>query len=252
MLNNNTILAGVELMIEFNKQILRLLPYLILVSLIISLGAIFIYTPPMYDGAGTLLNESFNIFFIHLPIALISYFAFMLVFVSSILYLHTFNNKWDKFAASSAEIGAIFAFLVLLTGSIWANDVWGWYWVWEPRLTTSLVLFLVYVGYIMVRQSVDEPEKGARLSAIFGIVGFISVPLSFFSIRLWRSVHPVMFGDTFYGTTGGGIGGIEIIVTLFINLIAFFLLFVGLLIFRYDNEKLKSKVYTLKRKLMNN
>lgn len=89
----------------------------------------------------------------------------------------------------------------------------------EAHHITCIVL--VYVAYLTVRQSIDESAKSARLSAIFGIVGFISVPLSFLSIRLWRSVHPVMFGDTFYGTSGGGLEGTSIIITLLISFAAF-------------------------------
>jgi heme exporter protein C len=206
--------------------------------LVVAFGAIFFYLPVMKDPAGNVLDSSFNIFYFHMPIAIVAYLAFFVVFVSSILYLRDNNDKWDMLSLSAAEVGVIFAFLVLATGSIWAKAIWGWYWVWEPRLTTSLVLFLVYVGYLMLRTALDDPLKRARLSAVFGIVAFVSVPLSFFSIRIWRSAHPLMFGGSLYGQEGGGLEGSSLILVLLLNMLAFVMLFISLTSFKFQNEKL--------------
>jgi heme exporter protein C len=158
------------------------------------------------------------------------------------LQLKKGERKWDIIAHSSAEVGVVFAFLVLLTGSIWAKATWGWYWVWEPRLTTSLALFLVYIAYMMLRQAIEEPEKKARLSSVFGIIGFMSVPLSFLSIRLWRSTHPLMFGEASYGSSGGGLSGTSLQLTLLVNMLAFLLLFVTLLCYKVNNEFLMEEI----------
>ena len=183
------------------------------IALIVSTYMIFFLAPipvnPM-EAAGE--SKNFKIFYFHVPIASTAYLAFTIVFVSSIMYLRTKREKWDIIAVSASEIGVIFAFLTLITGSIWAKSAWGEYWVsWDVRLNTSLVLFLIYVSYLMVRKSIDEPEKRARLSAVFGIFGFISVPLSFLSIRLWNraTVHPVVIGPG-----GGGITGDTVIGTV--------------------------------------
>lgn len=216
------------------------------VAVVISIYMIFFYAPipvdPM-DAGGNPLN--FKIFYFHVPIAITAYLAFAVVFVSGIMYLRTKQEKWDIRAISAAEVGVIFAILTLITGSLWARSAWGQYWVtWDVRLNTSLVLFLTYLSYLMVRKSIDEPEKRARLSAVFGIVGFIGVPLSFLSIRLWNraTVHPVVVGPG-----GGGISGEVVIGTVLVNMIAFFLFLTSLVILRMDNEKLSEDIAFIKR-----
>jgi len=186
--------------------------------------------------------NNFKIFYFHLPIAISAYLAFAIVFVASILYLRGKKQKWDIIALSSAEVGVIFSALTLASGSIWARSAWGEYWVtWDVRLNTSLVLFLLYLSYLMVRQAVDEPEKRARLSAVFGIVGFLGVPLSYMSVRLWTraTLHPV--AELNYSTMS------PLLFTLILNFAAFFLLAFSLILLKIDNEKLKEDINEIKR-----
>jgi heme exporter protein C len=208
--------------------------------MLLAIYMLFFYLPPIKDEAGEVLSSSFRIFFFHMPVAITAYLAFGVLFVASVLYLRDKALKWDIYARSAAEVGTLFSFLVLVTGSIWAKDTWGWYWIWDIRLTTSLVLSLVYLAYTMLRKALDEPEKKARLAAVFGILGFLSVPLSFFSIRFWRSAHPLMFG----GNTGesGGLEGTSLELTLLVNFIAYFLLFVTLLSIKIQNEQMKEEL----------
>ncbi|MGP8322161.1 MAG: cytochrome c biogenesis protein [Methanosarcinaceae archaeon] len=232
------------------SQKTRILSILTAVILPIALGMIFYYLPHMRGESGEILSSSFKIFYFHLPIAITSYLAFFVVFIASILYLKRGTHNWDVLARSSAEIGSIFALLVLLTGSIWAKATWGWYWIWEPRLTTSLALFLVYLSYLLMRQAIEEPEKRARLSAVFGIVGFASVPLSFLSIRMWRSAHPLMFGPSAQNTSDGGLEGVSLQLTLLVNFIAFFLLFATMISYKIQNEKLQEEINEKKQALL--
>ncbi len=210
--------------------------------MLLAVYMIFFYLPPIKGEGGEVLSGSFRIFFFHMPIAITSYLAFVVVFVSSVFYLREKALKWDIYARSAAEIGALFSFLVLVTGSIWAKDAWGWYWIWDLRLTTSLVLFLVYLSYLMLRKSLEEPEKRARLAAVFGIVGFVSVPLSFLSIRLWRSAHPLMFGGNTGGSGGSGLEGTALQLTLAVNFIAYILLFAALFAVKVENERMQEAV----------
>ncbi len=216
------------------------------IAVIASIYMIFFIAPipvdPMETGGDPV---NFKIFYFHVPIAITAYLAFAVVFVSGIKYLRTKQEKWDTRAVSTAEVGVVFAVLTLITGSLWARSAWGEYWVtWDVRLNTSLVLFLTYLSYLMVRKSIDEPEKRARLSSVFGIVGFISVPLSFLSIRLWNraTIHPVVIGPG-----GGGISGDAVIGTVLMNIIAFFLLLALLVTLRIENEELSENIAFIKR-----
>lgn len=195
---------------------------------------------PLETGANP---NDFKIFYFHLPIAISAYLAFAIVFISSVLYLRSKLQKWDIVAVSAAEVGVILGFLTLVSGSVWIRaGAWScncWWVPWDVRLNTSLVLFLIYLSYIMVRQAVEEPEKRARLSAVFGIVGFIGVPLSYMSIRLWTkaTLHPVMeFHPSF-----------NMLLTLLVNFAAYFLLVASLILLKIENEQLKEKLNEVKR-----
>lgn len=210
--------------------------------------------PFMSDAQWQDYQNSFKTFYFHLPIAITTYLSFTVVFISSIMYLRVGGRRgtesqkqfrareWDARARSAAEVGVIFAALTLLSGSLWAKSAWGVYWLWDVRLTTSLVLFLIYLSYLLVRQAVEEPEKRARLSAVFGILGFIGVPLSFLSIRLWRAHHPLVIGGG-----GGGIHGSDVLLPLMLNFAAYILLTITLILVRLDNEKLMDDVEYLKK-----
>jgi heme exporter protein C len=173
----------------------RLLYALTALLIFASIYVVFFKAPIPIDTTNAAGDpNNFKIFYFHLPIAISAYLSFAVVFITSILYLRSKEQKWDIIALSSAEVGVIFAFLTLASGSIWARSAWNAYWAsWDVRLNTSLVLFLIYLSYLMVRQAVEEPEKRARLSAVFGIVGFISVPVSFLSVRFYARMIRVWY-----------------------------------------------------------
>lgn len=225
------------------KLLFSLTAALILVSIYI---VFFIAPIPIDPGQAAGDPNNFKIFYFHVPIAISAYVSFAVVFVASILYLRSKQQKWDIIALSAAEVGVIFAILTLLSGSIWGKSAWNAYWVsWDIRLNTSLVLFLIYLSYLMVRQAVEEPEKRARLSAVFGIVGFISVPVSFLSVRFYARQHPCVVPPCPSGG-GGGIGG-DVLIFFLINVASFFLLAASLMLARIDNEKMKEDLNEMKR-----
>ncbi len=131
-----------------------------------------------------------RVFYLHVPIALMSFLAFFIVFVGSLMYLIKRSNRWDSMALAAGEVGVVFVTLALITGVIWAKPVWGVWWTWEPRLTTTLVLWLIYVGYLMVRAYAPNRPKAAVYAAVVGIIGFIDVPIVYYSVQWWRSIHP--------------------------------------------------------------
>ncbi len=126
-----------------------------------------------------------NIFYIHVPVAWTAFILYFLVMLSSTLFLIKRDKIWDFRAYALAEIGTIFMALVLITGPIWAKPAWGYYWPWEPRLTTSLVLFLTYMGYFMIREYGGNPEQTSKYSAVVSIIAFLNVPLIFVSVKFW-------------------------------------------------------------------
>lgn len=153
--------------------------------MVAALYLVFIYVPT--EEAMGIVQR---IFYFHVPVAWISFLAFFVVFIGSVLYLWKGGSKWDILAHSSAEVGAVFTTLALITGIIWAKPIWGVWWTWDARLTTTLVLWLIYLAYLMVRSFATEESRGARFAAVVGIIGFIDVPLVALSIRLWRTQHP--------------------------------------------------------------
>jgi heme exporter protein C len=171
-----------------------------------------------------------RVFYFHVSSAWVAYLAFAIVFISSIAYLRSSERKWDLLAHSSAEVGVVFCSLVLITGPIWARPVWGTWWQWDARLTSTLIMWLTYVGYLLLRGLADDPSRAGRLAAIVGVVGFINVPIVHFSVRWWRTLHPS--GPTPADpSTGSGLGASEL-VAFFTALIAFTLLFAWLVAFR--------------------
>lgn len=142
-----------------------------------------------------------KIFYFHVSSAITMFFAFFVVFVASIMYLWKLSDWWDAVALSAAEIGVVFCTLVLLTGPIWARPIWGTWWTWDPTLTLTLVLWLIYVAYLMLRLDAHDPKR-ARFAAIVGIVGFVDVLLIRWSVEKWRTLHPKPVLIQEGGTTG--------------------------------------------------
>jgi heme exporter protein C len=150
-----------------------------------ALFMVFVYVPTDKETGAIQ-----RIFYFHVPVAWIAFAAFFVTFMASIIYLVKRKPWWDYVASASAEIGLIFTSLVLITGSIWAKPIWGVWWTWDARLTSSLVLWLIYIAYFIVRAYVSEEERRFRYAAVIGIVGFIDVPIVALAIQLWRTAHP--------------------------------------------------------------
>ena len=130
-----------------------------------------------------------KIMYLHVPSVITTYLAFFIVFVYSIAYLWKRELMFDHIAKASAEVGLIFCALVLITGAIWGRTTWGTYWVWDARLTTTLLLFLIFMGYFLLRMSVNDRDKEARLASVLGIIGFLDIPIIHKSVEWWRTLH---------------------------------------------------------------
>ncbi|MFQ5829213.1 MAG: cytochrome c biogenesis protein CcsA [Candidatus Methylomirabilia bacterium] len=130
-----------------------------------------------------------RIMYLHVPSILNAYLAFALVLGASVAYLITQRLRWDRLAASAAELGVIFTGLTLMSGSIWGKPTWGTWWTWDARLTSTAILFLTYVGYLLLRAMSEDRERGARYAAVVGILGAVNIPIVHFSVLWWRTLH---------------------------------------------------------------
>ena len=181
---------------------------------------------------------TYRILYFHVPTAIMSYLGFFITFVGSVLFLINKNMKFDRWAVAGAELGILFCTLMLVTGMIWGKQRWGAWWLWEPRLTTSMVLLVIYIGYIALRGMVENEATRARYAAVYGIIGFVDVPIVHYAIKMWGSImHPVVIkGPTNPGMT------FEMLVALRISMFAFIVTFIMLYILRLRVENLEAQV----------
>lgn len=148
-----------------------------------------LYTGLVLAPADQLMGDVQRIMYLHVPMAWVGMLAFSIVFVSSIAYLVSKNEIWDGWAVSAAELGVLFMTTALVMGSIWGRSTWGVWWTWDPRLTATAVLLMIYFGYLAVRSFTDDPGRRARWCATIGIIGFLDVPLVYMSVLWWRTLH---------------------------------------------------------------
>lgn len=160
----------------------------ILLFIVVPVGLYFAF---FYAPVEKVMGMVQKIFYFHVSSAWIGFFAFFITFITSILYLITKKYTFDDIAAASAEIGLAFCTIVIVTGPLWAKPTWGKFWTWDPRLTSTLILWFIYIGYVMLRQFMDENDRRAKFSSAIGIIGFINVPIVFLSIQWWNNtIHP--------------------------------------------------------------
>ncbi|MCL5677290.1 MAG: cytochrome c biogenesis protein CcsA [Firmicutes bacterium] len=181
-----------------------------------------------------------RIFYFHVASAWNAFLAFAVVAVAGALYLRTREKRWDLLAYSSAEVGVLFTTVVLLTGPIWAKFAWLTWWTWDPRLTTTLILWFIYLAYLVLRSSAEGNEAQARLSAVFGIIGFVDVPIVFVSARWWRSIHPTLIEAKQMRMEG------TMVLAMLVSVIAFTALYAYLVAQRLRVERLAEEVAGLK------
>jgi heme exporter protein C len=171
-----------------------------------------------------------KIFYIHVPSAWVAFLAFGLVAVASGVFLWLRDPRLDRFAESSAEVGVVFTSVVLITGPLWAKPIWGAYWAWwDVRLVSTLFLWFIYVAYIVLRGAIDSPEMRARYSAVLGILGALLIPFIHLSVYLFATMHPMpIVGKPSAPSLPG-----EMLLTLFISLSSFTLLYFAFVRARY-------------------
>jgi heme exporter protein C len=197
-----------------------------LVGLAISIWMDFFYAP-----TDAVEGQPQRIFYVHVPIGWVGMLAFVIMAVAGIVYLKSKDERWDWVARAAAEIGAIFITLTLITGSIWGRTTWGTWWTWDARLTTTLILWFVYIGYLMLRNYMGRTHASARAGAVMAIICVIDVPIIYESVNWWRTLHP---------TAEVGVAGAlppSVVLTLMVSLVVFTILYAVLMIQAYQLQR---------------
>jgi heme exporter protein C len=232
---------------ESQEKPRRRIDLLILVlAALMTLSAIYFafgFAPTADRAAG---GDVQRIFYFHVGIAWIAGLALFVTFVASILYLALGEQrKFDIVASASVEIGVVFGVMVLLSGMLWARPVWNTWWTWDPRLTTTAITEFIYIAYLMLRGAVDDPQRRARFSAVYGIIGFASVPITYFSTSWFYTIHPNLGQSPGFGLTP------EMRPPMFIALTAFTLVYIVLVLIRSRLERSADEVAKLKQDIIN-
>jgi heme exporter protein C len=201
------------------------------------------------NAAGLTPNETYaqRIIYFHIPSAWVSFLAFGVTAACSVGYLVSGRRRWDNVAVSSAEIGIAFTFATIASGSIWAKPAWNTWWTWDPRLTTYTIVLLLYIAYFMLRSAMEEPARRARFASVYGTFAFISVPITFFSIRWWKTIHPVLIANAQNDENWGF--SQHMLPIFFFCLAAFTLFYVVLLLHRSRLEDTQEQGEELKDSL---
>jgi len=216
---------------------LKILTALSVLLFLAALVMVFFFTP---------LEETMNyvqkVFYFHISNAWVGMLGFMVAAVAGIAYLVSHNRKWDNLEMAAIEISLVFFMIAIMLGSIWARPVWNTWWTWDPRLTTAAIVELIYLACLLLRQGIDDPDRRARFSAVYTLVGSLSVPITFLSIRLFRTIHPVVIGNGSANSQGSFAMSSPMLATMLFCLFTFSVIFVTLLWHRVRLENLMVKV----------
>jgi heme exporter protein C len=222
---------------------LKILDWLTGAVFAIALYLVFFFAP-----REAVMGDVQRVFYFHVAAGWVGALAFLVAAVAGGIYLARKDSKWDKVAFASVEIGVIFTFINIVSGSIWARPIWNTWWTWDPRLVTATIMELIYLAYIMLRQGIEDPDRRARFGAVYSIVGFISVPITFLSIRIFRTIHPVVVGSGDPTATGAFDMTPKMRVAFFFSLFTFTMLYITLLWHRLRLQDLSDKVEAIKMK----
>jgi heme exporter protein C len=216
---------------------------LLLVLPLIALYMVFMVVPNERE-----MGEVQRIFYFHVGSAMVAFTSFFVVMIASIGYLITAKRSWDRVALATTEVGVLFLTIVVITGPLWAKPVWGVYWVWQDaRLITTLVLWIYFTIYLLLRNNWGDDPQGLRFAAVLGIVGFLDVPIIYFSVKWWNYIHP----SHVMGPMGGGLHP-TMARALGVSTVALFAVWLALILTRIKLEKSRDHAKALVRELSRN
>jgi heme exporter protein C len=226
----------------------RLLPILDIITVLLFVTAVamvFLYAP-----LEAIMGQVQRVFYFHVANAWVGMLGFLVAAIAGVAFLRKGDRKWDIVGMAAVEISLVFFFTAIISGSIWARGSWGTWWTWEPRLTTAAIVELVYAAYLMLRQGIEDPDRRARFGAVYAILAFISVPITFISIRIARTIHPVIIGSGSAAAEGSFEMTPKMLQTFMFSLLTFSFIFADLLWHRIRLGKLAEKTENLRLKTL--
>ncbi len=230
---------------ESRPRALTILDIATILLFIIAVGLVFFYAP-----MEAVMGQVQRVFYFHVANAWVGMLGFLVAAIAGVAFLRTSNRKWDIVGLAAIEISFVFFFIAIASGSIWARGSWGTWWTWDPRLTTSAIVELVYAAYFMLRQGIEDPDRRARFGAVYAVLSFISVPITFISIRIFRTIHPVILGIGSAGAEGSFDMTPKMLLTFMFSLLTFSFVFADLLWHRIRLGSLADQAENLKMKVL--
>jgi heme exporter protein C len=222
----------------------------ILTWITFGLFALASYAVLVYAPREAVMGDVQRVFYFHVAAGWVGALAFLVAVIAGVIYLIRKDHRWDTVGLASIEIGVVFTFINVVTGSVWARPIWNTWWTWDPRLVTATVMELVYIAYLMLRQGIDDPDRRARFGAVYAIVGFLSVPLTFLSIRIFRTIHPVVIGSNDPGAEGTFDMTAKMLQAFMFSLVTFTLIYATLLWHRIRLQHQADRVEQEKARLL--
>jgi len=228
---------------EPKPRLLAILDIVTILLFITAVAAVFFYAP-----LEAIMGQVQRVFYFHVANAWVGMLGFMVAAIAGVAFLRKGDRKWDIVGLAAVEISFVFFFIAIISGSIWARGSWGTWWTWEPRLTTAAIVELVYAAYFLLRQGIEDPDRRARFGAVYAILAFISVPITFISIRIARPIHPVIIGSGSAAAEGSFEMTPRMMQAFMFSLLTFSFIFADLLWHRIRLGRLAEKVENLKLK----
>jgi heme exporter protein C len=226
-------------------RVLSILDIITILLFITAVSLVFFYAP-----MEAVMGQVQRVFYFHVANAWVGMLGFLVAAIAGVVYLRNSDPKWDIVGLAAIEISFVFFFISIASGSIWARGSWGTWWTWDPRLTTAAIVELVYAAYFMLRQGIEDPGRRARFGAIYAVLSFISVPITFISIRIFRTIHPVILGIGSSGAEGSFTMSPKMELTFMFSLLTFSFIFADLLWHRIRLGSLADKAEELKLKML--
>lgn len=235
------------------ERFVQPLNWIAIIAFFANVAAIFFYAP-----VERTMGNVQRIFYFHVGTAWVGAVAFFVALVCGILYLRKPHQQWDTLAVSSVEIGLVFFTMAIVAGSVWGKPAWNTWWIWSPRLTLVTIAWLTYAAYFMLRGALDDEERRARFSAVYVIIAFITIIMSYLSIRILRDIHPVVIGGTLDSAQGAeqglqdfspGLESMRMGITLTGSVTAFTILYVAWLANRVRLQRLSEEANLLKMRV---